>query len=397
MLAAAVLAISALVVSVPVPGVAAAPRAVEGDARASVLAATLDVQPSFDPALADSRATSSSVGATSLNSVAWPGFLVDAFFFLYGFQSVERIGAGIAEARYPQGPTTSKATHSDLVFANGGDPDDVPSKGGKSESRAGNGTAAGSVAVGESTLPGDLVVGAASSASSVDTRNERVSARARQLVHSVRIGALRIAFIEGSAEATAGDAGAGARSHLLVSGATVNGTAVAIDGDGVRARSADAQEDVDAALRDTGVSVTLVPAARERSAGAASASSGGVLVVLDVEQTDPSGTPRNVRVGYLLGAASAGARSEALSVPTHVLGDGSEAPRFVYTDAPVIDTRPGGGDDDGADDRAFRRRVIVVGSIARGGVGARGAYAAVVLVALGLILMRPLMRAAARP
>lgn len=390
-----VLLFGAAPVNAQAPRAQEASRALEAEARASVLAATIDVQPAFDPALVDSRSTSSTVGASSLQSIIWPSFLLDAFMFLYGFQSVERVGLGIAEARWPQGPQSVDATQSDLLFLNGGDPDAVPGKGGVARAAASDGSASGHASAAETTLPGGIVIGKARSSSSVRTANDVSDAGARETLHDIVAGPLAVRTIEGTAGAHASASDATATQRLIVAGATVNGTPVTVDDEGVHAQTAALQRQVDEALRAAGVTVALLPGARNEKPGHATASTGGLLVNVRARATDPSGTPRNVTIGYLLGAASAGARSESLGArPSRVLGDTVDRGTRTIVERFVI---PATRESRDVAAPSYRRRIIVTAAATGPGVGARGAYLAVMLAAFGLLLTRRLVRAAARP
>lgn len=366
-------------------------RALDASARASVMFAELDVQPAFDPALADSRSSSSTIGSSSLQSVVWPSFLVDAFFFLYGFQSVERIALGIAEARWPQGPTEADATWSDLLFINGGPPDALPGQGGRSHAIAAEERASGDVALGITELPGLGTAGAVRSITEVSTDGASVT-HAEQWVATLEAGPLRIESIRGLARATTAGVN-DASSSLRVVGATVAGTEVVIDDDGVRAATQELQDAVNAALEQAGIQVYLVPGSEEVDAETARASSGGVLVAVEQEGPDPTGGTRTVTVGYLLGAASARARASVLDAPPAL-------PEPPSDGAPMTEsiTVPGSPAPPPAPPapRTILRRTIITSAAAGPPIGARGAYAAIMLLGIGLLAIRPLVRAAAR-
>lgn len=388
------IACAAALVVLPLAPVARAATALEAEARASVLFSTVDVQPSFDPALADSRSSSSTIGSSSLQSVVWPSFLVDAFFFLYGFQSVERIGLGIAEARFPQGPEEVDATQSDLLFINGGDPDAVPGKGGRSHAEARDSRASGDVAVATASLPGGLLIDTAASRSAASTSDDVSVARATQEVAGLVLGPLGIETIRGTVEVRAGQV-VTAASRLVVAGATVAGTPVELDDEGVRAATGQAQSQVDDALAGSGISLRIVPGGEERDGQAATASSGGVLIEVVAEQTDPTGAPRNVKLTYLLGSAHAGARATSAGSPQ------PPAPSDDHRVTPEVRTvvvTPSGPARDEAPPTAFvRRRTIITTATTAQPIGARGAYAAILVIGLGVLGIRPLVRAAARP
>lgn len=386
----ALVAVAFMAVAVAPARASQVPAAVETDARASVFVAQLDVQPAFDPAFADARASTSTVGNASLASVVWPSFLVDAFFFLYGFQSVERVGLGIAEARWPQGPSRADATQSNLLFANGGDPSMFPGAIGRSVATADADAGRARAHTTELAAPMLDVADAAS----VADASAVATASSRQTLRRVAAGPLVIGHLDAVADASVALLDAPrARATITLTDVTVAGTPVRIDGDGVRAATADAQEAANAALQAAGVEVRLVPGSERIEPGSASASTGGVLITFAQRRDDPTGAERDVRVGYLLGAASASARSTAIvGPPAPPGGPGHVEIPGTTTVVPV------GGDLDPAPPAGRGTRALVVTeSSAVPPIGARGAYAAVMLVAVALFGIRPLVRAASRP
>lgn len=385
--AALVLAVT-LLVAAAVPAHAEAP--LETSARASIVAAVLDAQPAFDPALVDSRAARSNIGRSSLNSVVWPSFLADAFFFLYGFQSVERVALGISEARSPQGPERERATLSDLAFANGGDASLVPGAAGRSESRAVFSGAHGVAAVAEVSLPGGVVADGARSTSSV----AGAVASAEQSVAGLVAGPLRVASLRGRARVADGVAS----SSLDIVDATVAGVPVRIDREGARAATDPLQERVDEALAGSGVQVRLLPSRSRDGSSEGEASSGGMLVEARVVAQDPSGTPRDVKVGYVFGAAraavSVGAAGDVVSGPAP---DGVPSSIDVPVVDPVVGAPAGPPAAGSGGGPLVRRRFVVTDAAAGLPASARGAYGGLMLLGLSLLLVRPLVRASARP
>jgi hypothetical protein len=377
---------------VPAAGGSAQPAlALEANARASILAGTLDVQPAFDPAIADSRAASSNVGTSSLQSVGWPGFLVDAFFFLYGFQSVERTGLGIAEARWPQGPGDSDATLSSTLLA--GVPADDSGRIGTSVAHADRGRAGGVAMIHESALPG-ISFHSAKSTTSVVTLGRISSSASEQTVQDVEAGPLLVRAVQGRARAIAG-AKREATQSLVVTGATVAGNEVAIEESGVHATTEVAQQAVEQALSAAGMTVRLLPGSKRAGAAQSSASSGGLFVGFQAAQTDPTGTPRNVVVGFLLGSASADSRAVALgSAPVVSGGLGGEdvTPPAVVAGRPSL---PPASFVNPMAPRILRRTILTRASGPPW--SARAAYGGLVLAALGLLLARPLLRISSRP
>jgi hypothetical protein len=364
-------------------------RVLEASSRASIVFSTLDVQPQFDPAVIDSRSASSGIGTSSLDSVEWPSFLVDAFFFLYGFQSVERVGLGIAEARWPAGPVKADATQSDLLFSNVGSAPTTPVKGGRSFARASEGKASGDAAASAIKLVGGEIEGA-SSTSQVTTIRNVSTASAKQTVSGATFGPLRIDLVEGSVSVSAGDTRR-STEELIVAGVHVGGIEAKIDRSGVKAVMSPLQDAVDRALAGSGISAKILPGTTDRR-DAAHASSGGVLVSVHQERTDPTGTPRNVTISYLLGAASATARATQLSAPLPTL---PPAPTVNTAPAPATSVGSPPAGTGSLAGPAVIRRIIMTRSVVPG-AGARGAYAALVLVGLGLVLIRPFLRAASR-
>ncbi|MGH7805638.1 MAG: hypothetical protein ACREQJ_14920, partial [Candidatus Binatia bacterium] len=110
-------------------------------------------------------------------------------------------------------------------------------------------------------------------------------------------------------------------------------------------------------------------------------------------QTDPSGADRDVRVGFLLGNATASARATAID---DIGPRPGRLPEII--DIPGTTTViPIGGRMPDAGSRLPSRTVVVTETSAAPPIGARGAYGAVMLLAASLFLIRPLVRVASRP
>lgn len=384
----------------PASAAAVPVRAFEVRARASVSVALADAQPSFDPALVDASSSASSVGTGSISSAIWPSFLVDAFFFLYGFQSVERLGLGIAQAGWPQGPFDADATQSRIALSNLKGIAELPADAGRSSAHAAEGAADAEAAIATATVPGGVLITAARSTSRVETGPDGARGSAVNAVSEVVAGPLALRGVRGDATARVG-AVPNASQHLEIARADVAGIPVEIDASRARAASASAQDTVDRALEAAGITVRLLPSTEERDAQGARARSGGVLVEVTAQATDPTGTPRNVAIGYLFGAAEAAARATAL------------APAVVRRPAPPVPTSAPGGPfvTPPAPPQAplfgpravdpvtrIRRTLVVTGTaIPAPRATARGAFAALLAFALGLLAIRPLIRQAARP
>lgn len=362
--------------------------AVEASARASIVAGIIDAQPAFDPAIVDSRSTLSTIGTSTTASVVWPSFLVDAFFYLYGFQSVERVGLGIAESRWPSGPTAADATLSDLAFANGGDAMLVPGKGGRSIARAASDVTSGQSSITDAALPGGIAVDAATSTSQIEG-----AISAEQTVSGVRVGPLSIDAIRGTTSIVGQDA----RARLVIAGATVAGVPVTIDDEGAHATTATAQAIVDDALTGRGLDVRVIPT-RTTDGQNASASTGGLAILASQQATDPTGTPRDVRVGVTLGVATA-ARGVTI-IPAVILPPSGGGGPFADLIGPPPSLSDPPVDVPRADARGLpivRTRQIVTPVPTTPAGAARTAYGALLLIAAGALLFRPLVRAVARP
>ncbi len=389
-----VLVAAALALVPLAPAGASEVAVLEASARASMLFAVADAQPRFDPAIVDSRASSSTIGTSALNSVAWPSFLVDAFFFLYGFQSVERLGLGIAEAGFPHGPFEADATQSNLLFMNGGDASTIPGHAGRAHSLAGRDGASGDAAAGRITLPLGTI-GTAVAVSGITTSGGQSDAHASQTLHDVVVGPLKIRSIAGRASTRAGKI-VSASQRLVIGGATVAGTEVEVTGEGARAQTDAAQRQVNAALAAAGVEVRLAPAVESTETDSV-ASSGGVLIEVHAEPTDPTGTPRNLEIAYLFGSARAASSADLFDAPQppHKPGRFIQLPSITIPGAPGPSLGPPSRDAERAD-RIVRRYVVLTSAAPIEHVGARGAYLALMLLALGLVSIRPFMRAMSR-
>jgi len=382
-------------------GSAGAGSALTADARASIQVGKIFVQPDLDPALIDSRSSSSTLGRTSLDSVIYPSFLIDAFIFLYGQQLDQylaplgqhpnpRAMLGISEARSPQGPDSADATWSRVYPGLFGIPNPLPVEAGRSVAFA---TKDG--AHGESTIATQqLGLGSLNNAisqTSVKTAAGIATADARQSVIGIDLGALKIDAIRGSATATAGNGAPSVSTALDVIGATVNGEPVTIDTEGVRAAAAPLQDQVDQGLAQGGLTVRLLESSKTSSAGTVTGDSGGVLVEFHPPAGDVLGVPRDVTLGVLLGSASVQAHAASLAAPLPVV------PPTMQGVGPNTRTLaiPGTPGTAAFQSPLIHRRILITTTSA-GGVNVRGAYAAILIIALALIFARPLLRAASR-
>lgn len=387
-------AVTLLAAAVAGPAVAAEDaRALEASARGSVWAGVINVEPNFDPAFADSISTASSVGTSSLDSIVWPSFLADAMFYLYEeqfqAQTYERQLMAISHALWPQGPGETDATLSGRIPGL----DALPGRGGRSVARAGADGASGDVAlVATAPLENSILAGVASS-SEVVTAKGVARAHALQQATQISIGPLVVGLVRGDVTAEAGKGPhTTATSSLVVTGASVAGVPVEITEEGARAGADQLQSVVDAALGDRGLTVRLLPASREIKNHESSVSSGGMLVRFHVEATDPTGTPYNATIGMLFGGATASARAEPLPAPPIAVPGPTGVVRPPSVTTTIV---PGTAPAPSLAAPLLRRRTILTRASGEAG-DARGLYGAVVLAALGLLLVRPLVRAASR-
>jgi len=391
---AAVIAAVMLCALVALPaGASGGDNALEASARASILVGTVNVQPDLDPALIDSRSSASSLGTTSLDSVAYPSFLVDAFLFLYGQQANGRSLLGMSEARSPQGPTHADATLSRAPLTKLGLPlPDLPAQLGRSVADATPDAAAGQATIATQSL-GVGVLNNAISDSSVRTVSGVATGEAQQSIFGVSFGPLDIKAIRGIVSVSVGGAVPSVHAGLDVIGATVNGMPVTIDTEGVRAAIAPLQQQVDQALRSSGITVRLLDSFQQSANGHVSGSSGGVLLQFHPATADMLGVPRDVTLGILLGSATAQAQATPIAaplpnvLPSVALGRPPTSATFFVPGVSAIGPRSS---------PLIERRTIIVTTRRGSATNARGAYAALVLIAFGLVFFRPLLRAASR-
>jgi hypothetical protein len=383
-------------------GPAGADSALTADARASIQVGKIFVQPDLDPAIIDSRSSASTLGRTSLDSVIYPSFLIDAFIFLYGQQLDQflaplgqhpnpRAMLGISEARSPQGPESADATWSRVYPGLFGIPNPLPVEAGRSVAFASKDAAHGESTIATQQL-GLGSLNNAISQTSVKTAAGIATAEAHQSVIGIDFGTLRIDAIRGSASGSVGGGAPIVRTSLDVVGATVNDQPVTIDTEGVRAAAAPLQDQVDQSLAQAGLTVRLLESAKNTSSDSVSGSSGGVLVEFHPPATDVLGVPRDVTLGVLLGSASVEAHASPLSapiagVPPIVEGTGPKTSTVVIPGVPGLA---------GQRSPLIHRRLLITTTPSGSGANVRGAYAAIVFIALGLIFARPLLRAASR-
>lgn len=265
-------------------GISADDAIVSGAALASGAVAVTWVNPDFDFWPIYSLSTMQNDTSHGMSGAIWPGFLVDAFFWLYGFQTLERAALGISESQWPNQPHDARASSSRFVMSNFSqgcaflfgaqgpahdncrrvvDPilNDPPGSAGTSTSRSGRLTSSGQADATRYSVPG--VLDAAAVRTTTDTRfvDGRTIVEAKLVATDVTIGAgLHVETLEArSVSVATGDAAtAKTDSTLSVLGATFNGTPVTIDDQGVHNDLDQAAVSFNDALAAQGLEVRLV-------------------------------------------------------------------------------------------------------------------------------------------
>lgn len=310
--AAAVLALSLL----------AAPAALAADADDSIVqgagiaaAAVLvgNVDPDVDVWPLYSESSIDNESSHGLSGAIWPGFLVDAFFFLYGVQPQMRAGMGISESQWPNPPHVSQASSTGFFtgsFADGCEGafgaqacdgffstiDPAPVGGGESRTESARLRSQGSARGTRFDIPGVL--------EATEGRASTISrfVGGRTLVESVFTardvtigGVLHIDFIEARSLAAAASRhrDAEATSTLRITGADFGGDPVVFDSQGFHVQGDRSTDELNAALAAQGIE--LRPSRGRQTVAddgsAAEAATGGLQVTIlreRVEETFPA-------------------------------------------------------------------------------------------------------------
>src|SRR5581483_304814 len=87
-----------------------------GLAAAGVAAASVDPNVDFWPIYSQSSMDNDS--SHGLSGAIWPGFLLDAFAWLYGLQPQERGGLAISESQWPNAPHVSNGSSTGFMLEN---------------------------------------------------------------------------------------------------------------------------------------------------------------------------------------------------------------------------------------------------------------------------------------
>ncbi len=257
-----------------------APRSVDrviasGAGLAAAAVAIANVDPDFDVWPLYSESSFDNQSSHGLSGAIWPGFLLDAFAWLYGLQPQERGGLGISESQWPNPPHEARASSSGFMlenFATGCrelfDPQacadafasfaDPPVELGISESKSNELVSTGNARSARFHFPG------VAEATEASTRTNSHFEGGRSVVESVftardiTIGSdLHIDLIEARSVANAGGNRnrSDGSSTLRIVGATFGDTPVVIDDEGMHAAGDEGTDDLNEALAAQGIEV----------------------------------------------------------------------------------------------------------------------------------------------
>lgn len=246
-----------------------------GAGIAAAAVAIANVDPDFDVWPLYSESSYDNQSSHGLSGAIWPGFLLDAFAWLYGLQPQERGGLGISESQWPNPPHEARASSSGFMlenfaagcreffdpqscaeaFASFGEP---PGELGISESKSNQLSSTGNARSARFHFPG------VAEATDASTRTSSVFKDGRSVVESVftardvTIGSdLHIDLIEARSVATAGgdrDRSDGS-STLQIVGAKFGDTPVVIDDQGMHAAGDEGTDGLNDALAAQGIEV----------------------------------------------------------------------------------------------------------------------------------------------
>ncbi|HEX9696313.1 MAG TPA: hypothetical protein VGB64_08360, partial [Actinomycetota bacterium] len=308
---ATVIAVVALTAMLPaVPAHAAVPNAaVNGFARASAAFIPFNVNPNFDFWPVYSLSETDGSFSHGISAGFWPGFLVDATFFQFGYQPFERALFGAAESAYPITPTEDTASSTDFAeMCAAGEKSTVPLPNDQGDLAAPEPmltgcqslytqyknripysvsdarTASGELvsdgsATGAELRLGTVVAGSAYASSFTDaSKGGKTVSGATVILDDVKItDALRIEQLRSVVRTVADGTVKGAKieRELVVVNARFQGEPVVIGEDGVALPDG---TPVDDQLAAYGVDVRLVDGTEARSATEARADSGALVV-----------------------------------------------------------------------------------------------------------------------
>jgi hypothetical protein len=269
-----------------------------GLAAAAVAAGNVDPNVDFWPMYSESSIDNES--SHGLSGAVWPGFLLDAFFWLYGYQPTERAGFGISETQWPNPPNTASASSSRFMlqslaggctsffgadscgqfFGALGDP---PISGGDSASRSAHLDSSGSARGVSINVPGLLEATEAWTRTSSRYVGGRTVVESLFAARNITIGdQLHIDMIEArSVAAAAGNReGSHGASTLKVIGAKLGDTPVTIDDQGMHTSGDRSSDSIDQALAPQGIEVrtTLGRTNIDKTGEFVDSSTGGLFI-----------------------------------------------------------------------------------------------------------------------
>jgi hypothetical protein len=321
-----------------------------GLAAAGVAAASVDPNVDFWPIYSESSIDNDSSHA--LSGAIWPGFLLDAFAWLYGLQPQERGGLGVSESQWPNPPHVSSASSTgfmlqnfqsgcaqlfgpaqcDQAFATFGRP---PAAAGLSTSSSGPLTSSGQARGVRFDIPGVLDATQASSHTNTHLENGTTVVESVFTAHDITIGGVvHIDSIEARSVArAAGDpAHSAGTSTLKIVGADFGGTPVVIDDHGLHTVGDSGTDDFNKALAAQGLEIRGSQGRRtiDPSGQFVDAASGGLLINVSRQRAEDS-LPQPLVAGKNAACASA-ANSPLNNEITHVRID---QPNPLYGTVPV--------------------------------------------------------------
>lgn len=244
-----------------------------GLASAAVVVGNFDPDVDVWPIYSESSIDNQS--SHGLSGAIWPGFLVDAFFFLYGVHPQMRAGLGISETQWPNPPHTARAESTGFLLANFADGcasifgaeacaqafdafGTPPAALGVSESQSKHLLSTGTARGARFDVPGLLEAAEARSYTSSAYKDGKTVVESVFTARDVTIaGDLHIDVIE--ARSVANAAGDPQRSDgestLRIVGARFGDTPVMIDDQGLHAQGDSNSDALNEALAETGIEV----------------------------------------------------------------------------------------------------------------------------------------------
>jgi hypothetical protein len=279
-----------------------------GLAAAGVAAASVDPNVDFWPIYSESTIDNQS--SHGLSGAIWPGFLLDAFAWLYGLQPQERAGLGISESQWPNPPHTSSASSTGFMlknfadgcamffgpeqcaqaFATFGEP---PAALGTSSSHSALLDSSGQARGARFDFPGVLEAAEARSRTATRFENGKTVVESVFTARNVTIGgSLHIDLVEARSVAmAAGDrVHSSGKSTLKIVGADFAGTPVFIDDQGLHASGDGGTDDFNKALAAEGLEVRGSQGREtvDSTGEFVDSSSGGLLVRVSRQRAEDS-------------------------------------------------------------------------------------------------------------